>query len=73
VRSLLKKQFGIAIAGGQDQLKGKIFRIGHLGFAGEREMLTVIAALESVLHQLGHPLTPGSGVGAAIQFLASTT
>ncbi|WAS05011.1 alanine--glyoxylate aminotransferase family protein [Gloeomargaritales cyanobacterium VI4D9] len=73
VRSLLKKQFGIAIAGGQDQLKGKIFRIGHLGFAGEREMLTVIAALESVLHELGHPLTPGSGVGAAIQFLASTT
>jgi len=72
VRSLLKKQFGIAIAGGQDQLKGKIFRIGHLGFAGEREMLTVIAALESVLHELGHPLTPGSGVGAAIQFLAST-
>lgn len=69
VRSLLKKQFGIAIAGGQDHLKGKIFRIGHLGFAGEREMLTVIAALESVLHQLGHPLTLGSGVGAAIQVL----
>ncbi len=72
VRSRLKKQFGIAIAGGQDHLKGKIFRIGHLGFAGEREMLTVIAALESVLLQLGHPLTPGSGVGAAMQVLAAT-
>ncbi|APB34423.1 small subunit of soluble hydrogenase [Gloeomargarita lithophora Alchichica-D10] len=72
VRSLLKKQFGIAVAGGQDQLKGKIFRIGHLGFAGEREMLTVIAALESVLHQLGHPLTLGSGVGAAIRVLEAT-
>ncbi|WP_448379660.1 pyridoxal-phosphate-dependent aminotransferase family protein [Gloeomargarita sp.] len=72
VRTLLKKQFGIAIAGGQDHLKGKIFRIGHLGFAGEREMLTVIAALEAVLQQLGHPLTPGSGVGAALQVLATS-
>ncbi|MEN9219160.1 MAG: alanine--glyoxylate aminotransferase family protein [Gloeomargarita sp. DG_2_bins_126] len=72
VRSLLKKQFGIAVAGGQDHLKGKIFRIGHLGFAGEREMLTVIAALEAVLHQLGQPLTLGSGVGAALQVLETT-
>ncbi|MCS7292405.1 MAG: alanine--glyoxylate aminotransferase family protein [Gloeomargarita sp. SKYBB_i_bin120] len=70
VRSLLKKQYGIAVAGGQDHLKGKIFRIGHLGFAGEREMLTVISALEAVLQQLGHPVTPGSGVAAALQVLS---
>ncbi|MEN9208050.1 MAG: alanine--glyoxylate aminotransferase family protein [Gloeomargarita sp. GMQP_bins_120] len=69
VRSALKKQFGIAVAGGQDHLKGKIFRIGHLGFAGEREMLTVISALEAVLQQLGQPVTPGSGVGAALRVL----
>ncbi|MGH2413456.1 MAG: pyridoxal-phosphate-dependent aminotransferase family protein, partial [Microcystaceae cyanobacterium] len=39
IRAVMKKQFDIALAGGQDHLKGKIFRIGHLGFASERDML----------------------------------
>ena len=32
IRSVMKKKFDIVLAGGQDHLKGKIFRIGHLGF-----------------------------------------
>ncbi|MBF2098579.1 MAG: alanine--glyoxylate aminotransferase family protein, partial [Gloeomargaritaceae cyanobacterium C42_A2020_066] len=63
---VLKKRFSIAVAGGQDHLKGKIFRVGHLGFASEREMLTVIAALESALTELGYEgFTPGAGLAAA--------
>ncbi|ERN41844.1 serine-pyruvate aminotransferase/archaeal aspartate aminotransferase [Rubidibacter lacunae KORDI 51-2] len=66
VRSVMKKQFDIALAGGQNQLKGRIFRIGHLGFVSDRDLLTCIAALEATLHELGHEnMTPGVGVAAA--------
>jgi hypothetical protein len=66
IRSTLNKKFDIALAGGQDHLKGKIFRIGHLGFASERDILTVIAAIEATLIELGvEGVTPGAGVAAA--------
>ena len=66
IRSTLNKKFDIAVAGGQDHLKGKIFRIGHLGFASERDILTVIAAIEATLIELGvEGVTPGAGVAAA--------
>jgi aspartate aminotransferase-like enzyme len=66
VRSVLKKRFDIAVAGGQDDLKGKIFRIGHLGFVSDRDALTAIAALEATLIELGaEGITPGAGVAAA--------
>ncbi|MEO0755910.1 MAG: alanine--glyoxylate aminotransferase family protein [Cyanobacteria bacterium J06648_16] len=70
IRSVMKKQFGIALAGGQDHLKGKIFRIGHLGFICDRDILTTVAALETTLQSLGDDnFTPGSGVAAASQYL----
>lgn len=66
IRSTLRKQFDIAMAGGQDHLKGKIFRMGHLGFVGDRDVLTAIAALEATLAQLGaEGVTPGAGLAAA--------
>ena len=66
VRSILKKRFDIALAGGQDHLKGKIFRIGHLGFVSDRDVLTAISALEAALIELGvDSSTPGAGVAAA--------
>lgn len=72
VRSTLRKQFDIAVAGGQDHLKGKIFRIGHLGFASERDVLTVIAAIEATLIELNYDgVTPGAGVAAAAGVLAA--
>lgn len=71
VRSLMKKQFDIALAGGQDHLKGKIFRIGHLGFVCDRDILAAISALEATLWQLGYSdFTPGAGVTAAAKVLA---
>jgi aspartate aminotransferase-like enzyme len=73
VRSVMKKQFDIALAGGQDHLKGKIFRIGHLGFVTERDVLTAITALEATLRELGYEgATPGSGVAAATRLLAES-
>ncbi|HEY9302305.1 MAG TPA: alanine--glyoxylate aminotransferase family protein, partial [Phormidium sp.] len=40
IRKVLKKRYDIAMAGGQDHIKGKIFRIGHLGFVSDRDILT---------------------------------
>ncbi|MEB3249469.1 MAG: alanine--glyoxylate aminotransferase family protein, partial [Merismopediaceae bacterium] len=71
IRSAMRKQFDIALAGGQDHLKGKIFRIGHLGFVCDRDILSCVGALESVLQGLGlSPATPGAGVAAAAKVFA---
>jgi aspartate aminotransferase-like enzyme len=67
IRAGLKKRFGIIIADGQKELKGKIMRIGHLGHVSERDVLTTLSALEAVLMDLGLSVSPGAGVAAALQ------
>jgi aspartate aminotransferase-like enzyme len=67
--SKLEKQYGIRIAGGQDPLKGKIFRIGHMGYTDPFDVLAGLSALEMVLLEMGYSLEPGSGVAAAQQVL----
>ncbi|GAB4147967.1 MAG: alanine--glyoxylate aminotransferase family protein [Cyanobacteria bacterium J069] len=70
IRSVMKKKFDIALAGGQDDLKGKIFRVGHLGFVCDRDILTALGALEATLLELGHDgVSPGAGVAAAAKIL----
>lgn len=59
----LKKR-GFVVAGGQAKLKGKIFRISHLGYYDEEEMLTVLSALEEVLLEVGWPIEPGTATTA---------
>jgi aspartate aminotransferase-like enzyme len=72
IRSLMKKQFDIALAGGQDHLSGKIFRVGHLGFVSERDILSAIAALEVTLKELGYDgANSGAGVAAAATVFAT--
>jgi aspartate aminotransferase-like enzyme len=61
----LWKKYGVTGAGGQDQLKGKIFRIATLGYAGKYDVITAIAALEFSLNDLGYEFTMGKGVAAA--------
>ncbi len=63
--SYLRDQFGITIAGGQDQWKGKMFRLAHLGYFDALDMLTILGAVEMVLKQLGHRCELGAGVAAA--------
>ncbi len=71
LRKRVKERFDILLAGGQDHLKGKVFRIGHLGFVCDRDVLTAVAAIEAVVQELGlHRATPGAGVAACAAALA---
>ncbi|MBD2509305.1 alanine--glyoxylate aminotransferase family protein [Nostoc sp. ATCC 53789] len=73
IRSLMKKRFDIALAGGQDHLSNKIFRIGHLGFVSDRDILSCIASLEVTLTELGYKdFTPGSGIAAAVKVFSQS-
>lgn len=65
IRSIMSKKYDIAMAGGQDHLKGKIFRVGHLGFVSDRDVMMTIACLEATLAELGHNFESKSGVKAA--------
>ncbi|HEX7551081.1 MAG TPA: alanine--glyoxylate aminotransferase family protein [Candidatus Methylomirabilis sp.] len=60
---------GITIAGGQGSMKGKMFRISHMGYVDPFDVLTALGALEMVLADLGHPVSFGAGVGAAQRVL----
>jgi len=61
----LKAEFQSTVAGGQGTLKGKIFRIAHLGYYDTTDILGLLATLEVVLQRLGHRFAPGGGVAAA--------
>jgi aspartate aminotransferase-like enzyme len=65
----LREQYGITAAGGQDHLKGKIFRISHMGYIDTFDVIQAVAATEMVLKGLGHPIKLGAGVGKAEELL----
>ena len=52
-RKKIKNKFDILLAGGQDHLKGEIFRVGHLGYVNDRDIITVISAISHALLSLG--------------------
>jgi aspartate aminotransferase-like enzyme len=56
------------IAGGQDHLKGKIFRFACLGWYDEYDAVTIISAVEKTLAELGHQFDRGAGVNAALEY-----
>ena len=53
IRSALKEEYGVNVAGGQDHLKGKIFRINQMGLINTYESIWVVNAVELVLHRMG--------------------
>jgi aspartate aminotransferase-like enzyme len=61
----MRQKLGITISGGQEHLKGKIFRIAHMGYYGPFDMVIAISALEMALAEHGHTFTMGAGVAAA--------
>ncbi len=66
----LMTRANITIAGGQDAIKGKVFRIAHLGYYDDLDIITVLAATEIILRQEGYTtFQPGAGVGAASEVL----
>jgi len=69
LKNLFFEKFGITVAGGQDQAKGKIIRIAHLGYYERLDMIMVISALEMLLKEMGYPFELGTGVKAAEEIL----
>src|SRR5262249_6908114 len=61
----------ITIDGGRGPTKGKIFRIGHMGYVGDSDVTTALAVLEQVLHELGQPVDFGAAVAAAQKVFAA--
>jgi len=70
IPTLIRERHGVAIAGGQAQLKGKIVRLSHMGYMSAYDVLTGLVALELTLHDLGYPVDKGISVKAALEELA---
>ena len=69
IRKTLNKDFDIVVANGQNQLQDKIFRMGHLGFVSERDLITAVGSLEMALAKLGYKSPKGEATTAAIKAL----
>lgn len=69
--ALIRAKYGIIFAPGQDVLKGKIFRIGHIGYLERAEILQALAVLEMALDELGYPVKRGDAVAAAEEVFAN--
>jgi len=63
----LRDRHNITIAGGQGDLKGKIFRLGHIGFFDVFDITTALAAVELSLAELGADIERGAAVTAALE------
>ncbi|HNW39045.1 MAG TPA: alanine--glyoxylate aminotransferase family protein [Candidatus Omnitrophota bacterium] len=61
----MRDTYGVTIAGGQAELKGKVIRIAHMGYIAESDIIMGISCLEKVLTQMGYKFTLGAGVKAA--------
>lgn len=66
---LLKTEYGVTFAGGQETLKGKIFRGAHMGGIDTEHTIESIKALEEALAKLGHKFKKGSGIDVANKIL----
>jgi aspartate aminotransferase-like enzyme len=65
VPKLMRERYGVTVAGGQSELKGKIVRIAHCGYFGAFDIVVALTALEAALRDLGHEAEPGAAAGAA--------
>jgi serine---pyruvate transaminase len=66
----VRADHGIILGPGQGPLKGKVFRIGHLGQYDRFDIVRCLAALELTLEAMGYPVKRGSGVAAAEEVFA---
>jgi aspartate aminotransferase-like enzyme len=69
IARVLRERHGIVIGGGQQELKGKIWRIGTMGDLSEVDIVGAIGAFEIALRGCGHPIARGDGVRAALAVL----
>lgn len=61
----MRDTYGVTMAGGQSELKGKVFRIAHMGFISKDDIIAGLLCLEKVLQEMGYKFEPGAGVKAA--------
>lgn len=61
----MNEGYGVTIAGGQGDLKPRLFRIGHIGYFDRSDILIALGALEGALQDLGADIEPGAAVTAA--------
>jgi aspartate aminotransferase-like enzyme len=66
----MRDHLGVGVQGGQDQMKGKLVRIGHMGYIGPFDMIVAISAFELALKQSGYNIKLGAGVAAAQERLS---
>jgi len=67
------RRLDVALGVGLGQLKGRAFRIGHLGWLNETEVLGAVAAIEVALNAVGASVPVGGGVGACASWFLETT
>jgi alanine-glyoxylate transaminase/serine-glyoxylate transaminase/serine-pyruvate transaminase len=70
VREAILEAFDMSLGTGLGRLRGKAFRIGHLGHFNDLMLCGTLAGVEMGLHRAGIPHRAG-GVGAALEFLGS--
>jgi len=68
---MMEKKYGFKFADGQDNMKGKIWRLSHMGYTDAFDVLGAISALELVLIESGYAMAPGAGVAAFQTSLAN--
>ncbi|HEX3147145.1 MAG TPA: alanine--glyoxylate aminotransferase family protein [Gemmataceae bacterium] len=68
----LEKKYGFKLANGQDNMKGKIWRLSHMGYVDRFDIIGAISALELALLDAGFKLEPGVGVAAAQKAVAAS-
>lgn len=66
------RKYNISLGAGLSEVAGKVFRIGHIGDMNDVSMLGAFAGVEMAMLDHGFNITPGSGVGAAIDYYRST-
>ena len=67
------RRYNLSIGVGLSKVNGKVFRIGHLGNCDEVMQASALAGTEMALLSAGAKITPGAGVGAAVQYWAETS
>lgn len=65
----LRDETGVTIAGGQDELKGKMFRIGHMGYVNDFDIILAMSAVEKILQENGYKVELGKGISKVQEIL----
>jgi aspartate aminotransferase-like enzyme len=65
----LREEYGVSIAGGQNELVGKIVRLAHMGYMERFDVIIALSALEMILSDMGMAIELGKGVAAAERIL----